>query len=255
VTPLSAVLITKDEEERLPAAIESVRFCDEIVVVDSGSTDRTRDIAGAAGARVIVNAPWPGFVVQRNVAVDAARHDWVLALDADERVTPALREEIQAVRARGFEGCGGYRIPRVAHYLGRWIRATDWYPDPQIRLFDRRRARWQGELVHESVRVQGTVGRMRAEMEHHPYRDVSHHLQKIDNYTSLWATQAYAAGRRTGYLDLALAPAWAFLRNYVVKGGFRLGKAGLGVSSLNAYYTYTKLAKLDELSLRNGRSR
>jgi glycosyltransferase involved in cell wall biosynthesis len=255
VTPLSAVLITKDEEERLPAAIESVRFCDEIVVVDSGSTDRTRDIAAAAGARVIVNAPWPGFVVQRNVAVDAARHDWVLALDADERVTPALREEIQALRARAFDGCGGYRIPRVAFYLGRWIRATDWYPDPQIRLFDRRRARWQGELVHESVRVQGTVGRMRAEMEHHPYRDVSHHLQKIDNYTSLWATQAYAAGRRTGYLDLAVAPAWAFLRNYVMKGGFRLGKAGLGVSSLNAYYTYTKLAKLDELSIRDGRSR
>jgi hypothetical protein len=186
------------------------------------------------------------------VAVDAARHDWVLALDADERVSPALREEIQAIRARGFDH-GGYRIPRVAFYLGQWIRATDWYPDPQVRLFDRRRARWQGELVHESVRVEGPVGRLRAEMEHLPYRDISHHLQKIDSYTTLWATQALAAGRRTGYVDLVFAPLWAFLRNYLVKGGFRLGKAGLGVSSLNAYYTYAKLAKLDELSLRDGR--
>jgi glycosyltransferase involved in cell wall biosynthesis len=254
VTPLSAVLITKDEEARLPAAIESVRFCDEIVVVDSGSTDRTRDIATAAGARVIVNAPWPGFVVQRNVAVDAARHDWVLALDADERVSPPLREEIQQLRARGFD-CGGYRIPRVAYYLGRWIRATDWYPDPQVRLFDRRQARWQGELVHESVKVQGLVRRLRAEMEHLPYRDISHHLQKIDSYTTLWAAQAYGAGRRTGLLDLAFAPLWAFLRNYIVKSGFRLGRAGLAVSSLNAYYTYAKLAKLDELTLRDGRPR
>src|SRR5713101_5943926 len=123
-TPLSAVVITQDEEARLPAALESVRFCDEVVVVDSGSTDRTLEIARAAGARVLVNSPWPGFVAQRNVAVEAARHDWVLALDADERVTPALREEIQALRARGFDRAG-YRIPRAAFYLGRWIRATD----------------------------------------------------------------------------------------------------------------------------------
>ena len=154
MVPLSAVLITKNEEDMLGEAIESVRFCDEIVVVDSGSTDRTRGIARALGARVMVNAPWPGFVAQRNVAVDAARHDWVLALDADERITPDLRDEIQALRQRGF-GAAGYRIPRAAFYLGRWIRATDWWPDPQVRLFDRRRARWEGELVHESVRVRG----------------------------------------------------------------------------------------------------
>jgi glycosyltransferase involved in cell wall biosynthesis len=175
--PLSAVLITKDEEERLPDALASVRFCDEIVVVDAGSTDRTRDIAQEAGARVLVKTPWPGYALQRNAAVEAARHDWVLCLDADERVTPALRDEIQAARAQGFPGCDGYRMPRVAFYLGRWIRGTDWYPDRQLRLFDRRRGRWRETLIHESVRVEGRVGRLRGELEHFTYRDVSHHLR------------------------------------------------------------------------------
>ena len=247
MTPLSAVLITHNEERNLAAALESVRFCDEIVVVDSGSTDRTREIAAQAGARVIRNEPWPGFVAQRNLAADAARHDWILAVDADERVTAELRDEIQAARAAGFDRAG-YRIPRVVHYLGRWIRATDWYPDPQLRLFDRTKGRWQGGLIHESVRVRGRVGRLRSELQHHPYDDIGHHMRKIDSYTTLWARDAFAAGRRTGTLETVGAPGWAFLRNYVLKGGFRLGEAGLTVSTFNAYYTYAKMAKLRELA-------
>jgi glycosyltransferase involved in cell wall biosynthesis len=225
-----------------------------VVVVDSGSTDRTLEIAKAAGARVLVNAPWPGFVAQRNVAVEAARHDWVLALDADERVTPTLREEIRALRARGFDRAG-YRIPRAAFYLGRWIRATDWYPDPQIRLFDRTRGRWEGALVHESVSVRGPVGRLRSHLEHYPYEDISHHLRKIDRYTELWAVQAFAEGRRTGVLEMVGSCAWAFLRNYVWKRGFTLGSTGVTVSTLNAYYTFVKLAKLKELARGDGRGR
>ena len=243
---LSAVLITKNEEEKLPQAIESVEFCSEIVVVDSGSVDRTRALAKAAGARVIVNEPWPGYVVQRNVAVDAAGNDLVLALDADERILPALRAEIQGLRERGFAHAG-YRIPRAAFHLGRWIRATDWWPDRQVRLFDRTRARWEGDLVHEAVRVRGTVGRLRSEMAHLPYRDVSDHMRKIDRYTTLWARQSHASGRRARSIDLLGAPGWAFFRNYVLKGGFRLGRAGLTISTLNAYYTFVKLAKLHEL--------
>jgi hypothetical protein len=250
--PLSAVVITMNEEARLPAALESVRFCDEVVVVDAGSTDRTREIAEAAGARVLLSTPWPGFVQQRNVAVEAARNDWVLALDADERVSPALGEEIRALRARGFDRAG-YRIPRAAFYLGRWIRATDWYPDPQIRLFDRTRGRWEGALVHESVLVHGPVGRLRSDLEHHPYQNISHHLRKIDRYTDLWARQALAAGQRTGSLEMLASCAWAFLRNYVLRQGFTLGSAGVTVSALNAYYTYLKLAKLQELA--QGQSR
>jgi glycosyltransferase involved in cell wall biosynthesis len=249
VTPLSAVLITCDEERNLPRALASVAFCDEIVVLDGGSRDHTREIASAAGARVETSIPWPGFVEQRNRAVAAAKHDWVLAIDADERVTDELREEIRARGAAGFAH-SGYRIPRLAYYLGRWIRGTDWWPDPQLRLFDRRRGRWQGGLIHESVRVEGSVGRLRARMEHFTYQDISDHLATIDRYTTLWAQQAAEEGRRSGPLDPAVAAVWAFLRNYVVRGGVMLGEAGLTVSALNSYYTYVKLAKLRER--RNG---
>lgn len=243
---VSAVIITRDEEARLPDALASVAFCDERLVVDSGSTDRTCALGEAAGARVIVNVPWPGFVAQRTLATGAARHDWVLALDADETVSPALRDEIQALRASGFTAAG-YRMPRVAFYLGTWVRATDWYPDLQLRLFDRRRGRWQGALVHESVSVDGPVARLKGEILHHPYRDVDDHRATIDRYTTLWAQQAHAAGRRTGALEIAGASAWAFVRNYLLRGGFLLGRAGLTISTLNAGYTRTKLRKLQEL--------
>jgi glycosyltransferase involved in cell wall biosynthesis len=246
VVPLSAVLIAQNEERHIGDAVASVSFCDEIVLVDSGSADRTREAAEAAGARVIVNAPWPGFVAQRDFAVRAARHDWVLALDADERVGPVLRAEIQALRARGF-GHAGYRIPRVASYLGRWIRGTDWYPDWQVRLFDRTRAAWQGDLVHESVAVRGPVGRLQGDMEHYPYADISDHLRKIDSYTTLWARQAHDAGRRSNLVDMMAGASWAFFRNYVLKRGVVLGSAGLIVSVLNTHYTFAKLAKLREL--------
>ena len=246
MVPLSAVLIAQDEEKTIGDALASVGFCDEVVVVDSGSRDRTRAIAEAAGARVVVNAPWPGFVAQRDFATRAARYAWVLPLDADERVGVALREEIQARRRQGFDAAG-YRIPRVARYLGRWIRGTDWYPDWQIRLFDRTRGAWQGDLVHESVTVRGPVGRLRGELEHHPYTDISDHLRKIDSYTTLWARQAYAAGRRSNVVDMFAGASYAFFRNYVVRGGFLLGTAGLIVSVLNTHYTFAKLAKLREL--------
>lgn len=247
MAPVSAVLIAQNEEHKVRSAVESVLFCDEVVLVDSGSTDHTREVAEEAGARVIVNAPWPGFVAQRDFAVRAARHDWVLALDADERVSPALRAEVETLRARGF-ACPGYRMPRVALYLGRWVRGTDWYPDPQVRLFDRKRGRWEGALVHESVRVDGPVGLLKGELEHHPYADISDHLRKIDLYTTLWARQALEAGRRAGPVEMAASSLWAFFRNYVLKRGFRLGSVGLTISTLNAYYTYVKLAKLEELA-------
>jgi glycosyltransferase involved in cell wall biosynthesis len=248
VTPISAVLITLDEEPRIAAAIESARFCDEILVVDAGSKDRTREVAEAAGARVIVSEPWPGFTEQRNRATAAARHDWILAIDADERVSPALRAEIEGLRASGFGPHAGYRMPRVSFYLGRWIRGTDWYPDPQLRLFDRRRGAWTGGLVHESFKTDGPVGRLRHEIEHRSYEDISDHLSAIDRYTTLWAKQAHEDGRRAGPVDGCLASTWAFLRNYVLRRGFLLGEAGLIVSVLNAHYTFAKLAKLRELA-------
>ncbi len=259
MTPLSAVLITLDEQQDLPDALASVAFCDEVLVVDAGSSDRTRELAVAAGARVLVNTPWPGFVEQRRWATQAARHDWILALDADERVSPRLRLEIEALRGgastpmldpSGACGPAAYRLPRASFYLGRWMRATDWYPDYQVRLFDRRRARWQGGLVHESVAVEGAVGRLRNDLLHHPYADVSDHLRCIDRYTSLWAQEAHARGRSTGLLAAAAAAGWAFVRNYLLRHGWRQGRVGLAVSLLNTHYTFVKLLKLYELQRR-----
>jgi glycosyltransferase involved in cell wall biosynthesis len=248
-TPVSGVIIAYNEEDRLAAALRSLDFCDERVVVDAGSTDATRRVAEEAGARVIVNAPWPGFVAQRRLATEAARHDWVLALDADERVSEPLRAEIAALRARGLQG-PGYVMPRVAHYLGRWIRATDWYPDFQLRLFDRRRAQWQGALIHESVKARdGQPGRLRNELQHFSYRSISEHLRHIEQYATLWARQSFAEGRRAGVASAFGAGAFAFFRNYVLKRGLLLGTTGLAISTLNAHYTFTKLLLLRELEL------
>ncbi len=246
MVPISAVLIVQDEERDLPDALESVTFCDEILVIDGGSKDRTLEIAEAAAARIVVNTPWPGFRDQRKFGAAQARHDWLLFLDADERVTPRLREEILGLRAKGFERAG-YRIPRLAFYLGRWIRGTDWYPDLQLRLFDRRRGDWRGLLVHESAKVNGPVGRLRGDILHYPYRDISDHLQTIDSYTNLWARQAHESGKRTGLVETVLGTLGAFLRNYVLRGGFLLGREGITVSALNTLYTLAKYAKLQEL--------
>lgn len=240
------MFITKDEEELLPEALASVSFADEILVIDSGSTDRTCEVAQQFGARVVSNVPWPGFAAQRNVGFDTARHDLVLFLDADERVSPTLHAEIEALRASNGPLKAGYRIARVARYMGRWIRGTDWYPDWQLRLFDRRLGRCQPALVHESVKVRGEVSRLRGEILHHPYRDISDHVRTIDDYTSLWSRQAFEAGRNTSFAEALSTASFALLRNYLLRGGLFYGRAGLVISVLNSYYTFLKFAKLME---------
>ena len=247
---ITATLITLNESANLAAALESVRWADEIVVVDAESTDDTAAIARRYTDRVIVR-PWSGYVEQKNFAASEASHDWIFSLDADERVTPALAGEVRAVLEAG-PACAGYRGPRVSRYLGRWLRSTDWYPDHQLRLYDRRRAKWVGRYVHESVQVEGEVGRLRAELEHHPYRDVSHHLRTIDRYSSLAARQLFEDGRRTGPLRIVLHADAAFLRNYLVRGGIRDGAPGLIVSLLNSYYVALKFVKLWELARESG---
>ena len=241
---VTVTIITLNESANIAAAIESVRWADEIVVVDAESTDDTVAIARRYTDRVIVR-PWAGFIEQKNFAASQAAHDWILSLDADERVTPALADEIRALLAAG-PLCAGYRMPRVSHYLGRWFRSTDWYPDHQVRLYDRRRAAWAGRYVHESIRAEGEIGRLRAELQHYPYRDVSHHLQTIDRYSGLAARQMFEDGRRTGALRILLHGNAAFLRNYLVRGGFRDGAAGLVVSMLNTIYVVLKFVKLWE---------
>lgn len=242
---LSVTVITRDEAANLAAALDSVAWADEIVVVDSESTDATVDIARRYTTKVLVR-PWPGYVAQKNRAAAEASHDWILSLDADERVSPALAAEIQAL-LKGEPAAPGYRVPRVTFHLGRWIRSTDWYPDYQLRLYDRRRARWTGKLVHESVQADGAVVDLTSDLQHYAYRNLSHHLQTMDRYTTLAARQMRDDGRTAGWFDLALHPPAAFFRNYVLRGGFRDGLPGLVISTLNATYVALKFAKLLEL--------
>jgi len=244
VPGVTATIITLNEAANIAAALESVRWADEIVVVDAESTDDTAAIAKRYADRVIVRA-WPGFVDQKNHAASLARHDWVFSLDADERATPELAAEIRG-RLASEPAEAGFRVPRVSRYLGRWIRSTDWYPDCQLRLYDRRRARWTGRHVHESVQADGPVGRLCAELQHHPYRSVSDHLRTIDRYSSLAARQMREDGRSAAAWQIAVHPLAAFVRNYVLRGGFRDGMAGLIVSSLNAHYVRLKFVKLWE---------
>jgi glycosyltransferase involved in cell wall biosynthesis len=245
VPKLSVTVITRNESANIAKALESVGWADEIIVVDSESTDDTVAQANRFTGRVIVR-PWAGYAAQKNFAASLAAHDWILSLDADERVTPALAAEIQTTLAADPRHAG-YRIPRVAHHLGRWIRTTDWYPDAQLRLYDRRAAQWAGAYVHESVAANGTVGRLQNELLHYPYRDVADHLETIDRYTTLAAREMHEAGRRSGPLQIAGHPPFAFLRNYLLRGGFRDGVPGLIISTLNAYYVFLKFSKLWQL--------
>lgn len=243
--PVTATIITFNEAANIHAALASLSWADELIVVDSESTDDTVALARQFTDRVIVR-PWPGYVAQKNFAAEQASHDWIFSLDADERVSEALAAEIAGVLRAG-PAAAGYRVPRVTFHLGRWIRSTDWYPDYQLRLYDRRRGRWTGRYVHESVAVDGAVADLAGELRHHAYRDLAHHLQTMDRYTTLAARQMYEDGRRAGWLDLAVHPPAAFLRNYVLRGGFRDGVPGLIVSAMNARYVGLKFAKLWEL--------
>lgn len=243
--PVTATIITFNEAAHIRAALESLSWADEIIVVDSESTDDTVAIARNYTDHVIVR-PWPGYIAQKNFAAEQARHEWIFSLDADERVTPELAREIKSVLAHARD-TAGYRVPRITFHLGRWMRSTDWYPDYQLRLYDRRRARWAGRYVHESVKADGPVKGLRGELQHFAYRDLAHHFQTIDRYTTLAARQMFEDGRRAGFFDLMVHPPAAFFRNYVLRGGFKDGVPGLIVSAMNARYVGLKFAKLWEL--------
>jgi glycosyltransferase involved in cell wall biosynthesis len=241
---VTVTVITRNEAANIAAALESVAWADERIVVDSGSTDGTAEIARANGARVETR-DWPGYSDQKNHAASLAANDWILSIDADERVSPDLATEIRALLA-GQPPARGFRIPRVTWYLGRWIRSTDWYPDYQLRLYDRRAGRWNGRRVHESVSLDGQPGLLRHELQHYAYRDISDHLATIDRYTTLAAAEWLHDGRRASAPAAVVHAAAAFLRNYVLRRGFTDGAAGLVVSVLNAYYVFLKFAKLWE---------
>ena len=246
---LSVVVITKDEEECVRACLESVAWADEVVVVDAESTDKTAQIAREFTDRVYVR-PWPGFAAQKNFGLEQATGDWTLSVDADEEVSRELREEVEAVLAASGAACAGYRVPRRNLFWGRFIRHGGLYPDWQLRLFRRGRGRFVDRAVHESVEVNGEVGRLRAALVHRSYRDVADFLARADRYSTLAAEEWLAGGRPARLRDLVLRPASRFLSMYVVHAGFLDGWRGFLLAALYAYYVLIRSAKVWERARR-----
>lgn len=242
--PISACIITFNEADRIDDCLASLAFCDEVVVVDSGSTDDTRARAEARGARVL-QRPFDGFRSQKAFAVEQARHDWVLCLDADERVDATLRGNIEAAREHGFDDAAGYRFARLSEYFGAFLRHGNAYPDRVLRLFDRRRGGWRGEReIHEAVSVDGPVRTLGGNLEHHPYRSLSEQLAKQERYAQMMAEYQYARGKRAGLRHILLNPWWRFVRGYILRGGFLDGWRGLLYALVRVEYVRRKFLKL-----------
>lgn len=241
---VSACIITLDEADRISDCLASLDFCDEIVVVDSGSRDATTAIAAHAGARVLQHA-FDGYRSQKDYAVRNAHHDWVLCLDADERIDPALRTAILRARDGGFAGAAGYRFARLSNYFGRFLRHGNAYPDRVLRLFDRRRGGWRGRReIHESASVDGPVLTLPGDLLHFPYRSLEQQLAKTQRYARMMAEHEFARGKRASLAKLVLAPAWRFWRGYLFRFGFLDGWHGLIYAYVRANYVRQKAIML-----------
>ena len=246
---LSVIIITKNEAGNLKGCLDSLGgIWAEIIVVDSGSTDNTVEIARAAGANVVQTSTWPGFGPQKNIALDAATCDWVLSLDADERLTKDLREQI--VAATGANSFACYEMPRLSYFCGKPIRHGGWYPDRIIRLFQRGQARFSDDLVHERVIPDGAVGRIDAPLHHYSYRSTDDVERKIESYSNAGAKQLFVRGRKSSLAKAAGHGAWAFVRTYILKLGFLDGREGYLIATMNMRASYWKYAKLVDLSVR-----
>jgi glycosyltransferase involved in cell wall biosynthesis len=243
--PISAAIITRNEERNITEALQSLSWADEIVVVDCGSEDATLEICRRFTDKIFYRN-WTGYADQKNYAVGMACNDWIFSLDADERVSAGLREEIGGLVRGGFRKYG-YRIPRASFFMGRWIKHGDWYPDRQLRLFDRRHGKWQGGRVHESVKIDGDAGMMKGEIHHFTYRSFSEYLQRLETYSALAASDYKQNGRSAASWMLFGKPLAVFVKAYVLKRGFLDGAPGFAVAVMGAVSVFFKYAKLYEL--------
>lgn len=252
IPPLSACIITFNEADRIGDCLASLSFCDEIVVIDSGSTDATVQIAQAAGARVW-EREFDGYRSQKQFALQQASHDWILSLDADERVSSVLRASILQAQQSGFGDAAGYQFARLSEYFGKFLRHGNAYPDHVLRLFDRRRGGWRGPReIHEAVSVDGAVLQLAGDLIHHPYRSFQQQLEKTARYAQMMAEYEFARGKRASLARLILSPAWRFWRGYFLRGGFLDGWHGLIYAYVRANYVRQKTIML--WLLQNGQS-
>ncbi|MHB8387274.1 MAG: glycosyltransferase family 2 protein [Metallibacterium sp.] len=241
---ISACVITYNEADRIGACLAALDFCDDIVLVDSGSTDATRELAAQHGARVFTRV-FDGYRAQKDFAVQQARHDWILFVDADERVSPALRASIETARAGGFAAAHGYRCARATRYLGEFLRHGNAYPDRVLRLFDRRHGGFHGAReIHEHVEVDGAVALLHGDLLHEAYRSLDDQLARYERYARLMAEHMQHSGRRARIANIVLNPTWRFLRGYVLRGGFLDGWRGLFYAYLEANYARQKFIRL-----------
>ncbi len=240
MTRLSAIVITKNEAARIEDCLDSLAFCDERIVVDAGSTDDTIRLAEARGARVVSHA-WRGFGPQKNFALSLATGEWVLSLDADERVSPALTRQIREAIAVGQ--VDGYEMPRLSTFCGRPMRHSGWYPDHVLRLFRRGRARFSDDLVHERVVCEGIVRRLSEPLIHHPVERLEDALSRMDRYSTAGAEMTVESGRRVGFMTGILRGWWSFMRTYFLRLGFLDGREGFLLAVANAEGTYYRYMK------------
>jgi glycosyltransferase involved in cell wall biosynthesis len=243
---ISAIVITLNEEKHLGRCLESVRMvADELIVVDSGSEDDTLGIAARFGARTFVRE-FTNYSDQKNFAASLASHDWILSVDADESLSPELRESILALKANE-PAESAFEATRKAFYLGRWIQHSGWYPDYKTRVYLKQKARWQGAYVHESLSVDGPVGRLEGDLLHYTCESISDHLRSLDRYTTLAAQELRSRGKRGRISASLLSAATAFAKSYFLAQGFRDGIQGFWIACFASYYNFVKYAKLWDL--------
>ena len=238
---ITATIITLNEERNVARAIESLRCCDEILIVDSGSTDRTVELSQNLGVRVL-EASWLGYAAQKNWAAEHAGTEWILSLDADEALSEALEAEIWNLKKTG-PACDAYTMPRLARYLGRWIYHSGWYPDRKVRLYRREKAKWVGDFVHESVQPSGRVGHLHSNILHFTCDSLSEHVKTMDRYTTLAAQELAARKFKVPLSKLIVDPAWTFVKTYFLQRGFLDGPEGLTIAHMAAFYTFLKYSK------------
>ncbi|MCI0488317.1 MAG: glycosyltransferase family 2 protein [Blastocatellia bacterium] len=244
---ISATVITLNEEHNLEAALKSLHWADEIILVDSESTDRTIEIARRFTDKIFVR-PWPGYSAQKTFAAEQASYDWIFNLDADERVSDELAAELEKLKQGAEPDAAGFEMPRRTFYLGRWISHSGWYPDYKLRLYNRNAGRWRGDFVHESVEVEGRVERLAGDILHYTVRNASDHHLRLDRYTTLAAREAHTQGKRVSIASMFISPVTTFIRSYILRRGFLDGIPGLAIARFAAHYVFLKNLKLWEMN-------